>query len=278
MKRAVNASKSNKYNIYDCRPMEKSNHLSVAIITRNEEENLPACLRSVEFAGQIVVVDSESSDGTPEVARRFGCDVYNQPWMGFGPQKQFAVDKCRNKWVLVLDADERIPAETAEKIRELVAKESEFTGYSFPRKNYFQGKWIRHLGWWPDRIVRLFLSGKGRISPVQVHEAVVVNGAIKPLDAVIEHYTESSFSKILQKIDNYSTLAAGEAFREGKTSSQAEAVTRAILTFLYDYFIRLGILDGPQGLTLSVTDAVNKYFKYAKLDELNRLASSGGLN
>lgn len=254
--------------------MEKNNHLSVAIIAKDEEENLPDCLKSVRFADQIVVVDSGSSDGTPEVARRMGCDVYNQPWMGFGPQKQFAVDKCRNKWILLLDADERIPAETAEKIRKLVAEESKFAAFSFPRKNYFQGRWIRHMGWWPDRIVRLFLNGKGRISPVQVHEAVIVDGAIEPLDTVIEHYTESRFSKILQKIDHYSTLAAGEAFRKGKTSSPAEAVTRAMLTFLHDYFIRLGFLDGSQGLTLSVTDAVNKYFKYSKLCELNRRSSS----
>lgn len=245
--------------------------LSVAIITKNEVENLPDCLKSVSFAGQIVVVDSGSTDETVKIASGLGCDVFNEPWRGFGPQKQFAIDQCRNPWILVLDADERIPDDTARAIRAVVLRPSATAqGFSFSRKNYFQGRWIRHAGWWPDRVVRLFRKGRGRMTPVKVHESIEVDGVVEPLGYHIEHYTESSFSQILIKIDHYSTLGAEEAFKEGKTASIYSAVLRAKLAFLHNYILRCGFLDGHQGLTLAITDAINKFFKYAKLAELSR--------
>jgi len=246
--------------------------LSVAIITKNEEHNLPDCLKSVAFAGQIVVVDSGSTDDTVAIASAFSCEVYEEPWKGFGYQKQYAIDKCTGRWVLVLDADERIPRETAEVIRDIVSKDGSAGGYRFPRRNWFQGRWIRHMGWWPDRITRLFRREQGRMSEDAVHESVVVSGSIKDLDVPIEHYTESDFGKILVKIDRYSTLGAEEAFRKGRHASIWSASLRAVLTFFHNYFIRLGILDGAQGFTLSITDSVNKFFKYAKLSEMNRLS------
>jgi len=131
------------------------------------------------------------------------------------------------------------------------------------------------MGWWRDRITRLFRNGKGRMTEAAVHEAVDVAGQVALLDAPIEHNTESRLSEILKKIDKYSTLAAEEAFREGRRSSVWGAIVRAELTFFQDYVLRLGFLDGRQGLVLSVTDAVNKFFKYAKLSELNRQAGAG---
>jgi glycosyltransferase involved in cell wall biosynthesis len=256
--------------------MDEKIPLSVAIITKDEAANLPGCLKSVCFAKQIVVVDSGSSDGTLEIAKDFGCEVFNEPWKGFGPQKQAAIDRCREPWVLVLDADERIPPETQAAIRAVVSGGDESAdGYSFPRKNFFQGRWIRRLGWWPDRITRLFRNGKGRMTEAAVHEAVTVAGQVAALETPIEHFTESRLSEVLKKIDRYSTLAAEEACREGRTSSVAGALIRAELTFIQNYLLRLGFLDGSQGLVLSVTDAVNKFFKYAKLSELNRQAGVG---
>ena len=233
--------------------------LSVAIITQNEADHLPDCLKSIAFAAQIVVVDSGSTDDTVRIARDAGCDVYLEPWRGgFGKQKQFAVDQCRRPWVLVLDADERIPPETAMEIIRIVGDpSSRAAGYSFPRKNFFQGRWIRHAGWWPDRVIRLFQKDRGCMTPATVHEAVRVTGPVIPLDCPIEHDTESSFSRLLLKIEKYSTLGAQEAFAEGRRASARSAVYRAFLTFLQDYFLRLGILDGHQGLTLAATDAVN---------------------
>jgi glycosyltransferase involved in cell wall biosynthesis len=250
--------------------------LSVAIITKNEEENLRSCLKSVAFARQIVVVDSGSTDATLQIAVEHGCDIYNESWSGFGPQKQLAIDKCREPWVLVLDADERIPQETAEAIKAAIKNfNTREAGFSFPRKNYFQGRWIKHAGWWPDRIIRLFRKESGRMTTAAVHEAVEVKGLVGALDVPIEHFTESRLSKIIQKIDRYSTLGAEEAFKEGKRSSTGAAFLRAFFTFFQDYFLRGGLLDGLPGLTLAVTDSVNKFFKYAKLSELTRINHGG---
>jgi glycosyltransferase involved in cell wall biosynthesis len=244
--------------------------LSVAIITKNEAENLPACLESVGFAEQVVVVDSGSTDGTVEIAGGFGCQVYNEPWRGFSAQKQFAIDRCTHPWVLLLDADERVPAMTASRIIGIVQSDSdEASGYSFPRKNYFQGRWIRHL-WSGDRVVRLFRKNLGRMTAARVHEAVEVKGSVKALEVPLEHYTESGLSKLLLKIDHYTTLGAQEAFAAGKRASVWTAAFLASFAFVQSYFLKRGFLDGVQGLTLSVAESVSKYFKYAKLSELSR--------
>jgi hypothetical protein len=188
-------------------------------------------------------------------------------------QKQYAIDRCTQPWILVLDADERIPPETAASIREVVTrpeKEGHPVGYTFPRRNYFQGRWIRHNGWWPDRILRLFRREKGRMSPARVHEGLEVKGLVAALEDPIDHFTESRLSAVLQKIDRYSTLGALEAYEEGKRATVWAAFSRAGFTFLQGYFLRLGMLDGVQGLTLAMTDSINKFFKYAKLSELSR--------
>jgi glycosyltransferase involved in cell wall biosynthesis len=251
--------------------------LSVAMIVKNEAENLPDCLRNVAFARQIVVVDSGSHDETLRIASDFGCDVFNEPWRGFGPQKQFAVEQCREAWILVLDADERLPPETARVIRQIIDFPGNVNGYSFPRKNFFQGRWIRHAGWWPDRVVRLFRRGQGsRLTEAVIHEAIAVEGRVETLEVPIEHLTEGDLGRIIRKIDRYSTLGAQQAFAEGKRCSIGSACLRAGFTFFQDYLLRGGLLDGPQGLTLAVTDAVNKFFKYAKLNELNRRAVEQG--
>ena len=250
--------------------------LSVAIITKDEAENMPGCLESVRFADQIVVVDSGSIDDTVKIAQDSGCEVFVEKWSGFGPQKQFAIDKCKYPWVLVLDADERIPDETAAVIRDIVSnKSSDAAGYSFSRKNWFQGRWIKHI-WGGDRVVRLFRRGQGQMTPDAVHEAVAVSGVVKALDVPIEHFTESDLSRILMKIDHYSTLGAQAAFKNGGKATVWSALFRAALSLFQNYFLKLGIFDGSQGLTLSILDSVNKFFKYAKLSELhNRFESSG---
>lgn len=199
------------------------------------------------------MVDSGSTDDTVKIASAFGCDVFVEKWRGFGPQKQFAIDKCKNRWVLVLDADERIPPETAMAIEDIVSKGSDnVAGYSFPRNNWFQGRWIKHL-WGRDRIVRLFQKELGRMTPAAVHESVEVNGTVKALEAPMEHFTESDLSRILIKIDHYSTLGAQEAFSEDRKATIWSASFRAALAFFQSYFLKLGVLDGAQGFTLSIT-------------------------
>jgi len=249
--------------------MEKT-PLSAAIITKNEEENLPDCLGSLFFSDQIVLVDSGSTDRTVDIARAYGCDIFIESWKGFGPQKQFAISQCRNDWVFVIDADERIPAETMSAIKEVVSGPGDISGYYLPRKNYFQDKWIRHMGWWPDPVLRLFRKNCGRMTAASVHEAVLVDGKVEMLNFPIEHRTESRLSEILKKIDHYSTLSAQEAFNRGQKASIWSAAIRADLNFIHNYFIRLGFLDGRQGLVLSITDSINKFFKYAKLYEMTK--------
>jgi len=220
-----------------------------------------------------VVVDAKTTDATAELAAMRGAKVFIEQWKGFGPLKQYAIDQCRNNWILIVDADEYIPEETAMIIKEIVNRSRAAAGYSFPRKNYFQDRWIKHSGWWPDRVVRLFQKGRGRMSRARVHESLEIDGPVEKLRAPIEHYTEGRLSKVLLKIDQYSTLGAEEAYASGQACSAWSAGVRALATFIRDYFLKLGILDGRQGFILATTDSINKFFKYAKLNELNRIRS-----
>jgi glycosyltransferase involved in cell wall biosynthesis len=157
--------------------------LSVAIITKNEEERLPNCLKSVTFADEILVVDSGSRDGTVELAKSFGARVLIEAWRGYSGQKQYAVDQCLHDWVLILDADERIPQETAQVIRqELAGNDATISAYGFRRKNFLHDKWIEHCGWWPDRIVRLVNRKAGGFDGRPVHEKWITEGKVRDLD------------------------------------------------------------------------------------------------
>jgi len=247
--------------------MNKIN-LSVAIITFNEEDRLSDCLASLSFASDVVVVDSGSKDRTVDIAEEYGARVFLQPWLGFGPQKQFAIDKCDHEWVLVLDADERIPGETAEAISAAITGEG-FEGYSLPRKNVFSGRWIKRMGWWPDRVVRLFHKTAGRMSEHLVHEAVLVEGRVGEIKDPIIHLTNRDLRQTIEKINKYSTIGAEELFVKKRKVNVFTPIMRGGWAFFYNYFFRFGFLDGYQGLVVAVSDCVNKFFKYAKLKEMN---------
>jgi len=188
--------------------------LSVAIITKNEEDRLPCCLRSVAFADDIVVVDSGSTDATVGVAQGFGCRVFAEQWKGFGPQKNSAVSKCRNQWVLVIDADERLEAAGRAAIAEAVARPGA-AAYELNRKNFLGGRWMRHSGYWPDRQVRLVRKGKGSFQG-RIHERWVTGGGVMRLEACIEHHALSGYADMLKTMDEYSTLIRSEERRVGK--------------------------------------------------------------
>ncbi|MFP4037406.1 MAG: glycosyltransferase family 2 protein [Desulfobacteraceae bacterium] len=246
----------------------------MAVITRDEEDRLPACLSSVAFAGDLVVVDSGSTDSTVLIAREMGARVFEEPWRGFSAQKQFAVDQCLNDWVLVLDADESLPPETARAAAGAVqgAKEG-VTAFSFRRKNLLHGRWIRRCGWWPDRVVRLVDRRAGAFDGRLVHEGWVVRrGEVKALDEPIEHRSFRSYSDLAAKMEAYSDLAARAMFEEGRSINPLYPVLHGGWMFFRTYFLELGFLVGFDGLVISVMNAGGSFLKYAKLLELRRYA------
>jgi glycosyltransferase involved in cell wall biosynthesis len=247
--------------------------ISVAIITKNEEEQLPDCLKSVAFVDDIVVVDSGSADRTVEIAGRFGCRVFQEDWKGYGPQKNSAVEKCRHEWVFLLDADERVPRETADSIATVLADPSA-DAYSFRRKNYLHGRWLRHSGYWPDRQIRLVNKSHGSFRGM-IHEQWSTEGRIVDLDAHIDHYAFSGYSDMLQTLNDYSTVIAEEMHASGRRANALSPVYHGVGMFLKIYLIEMGFLDGLDGLVTALTKAGGSFFKYAKLIELQQRKRAG---
>ncbi|MGO9614694.1 MAG: glycosyltransferase family 2 protein [Dissulfurispiraceae bacterium] len=242
--------------------------LSVAIITRNEEKNIVACLKSVSFADDIVVVDSGSTDRTVEIAKDFGTRIFIEQWKGYGPQKNSTIEKCVNDWVLILDADERLAAEAIESVIE-VLKRPTAAAYALKRRNYLHGKWIKHSGYWPDKQIRLVNKTMGTFHSA-IHEKWVAEGPVKELDVCIEHFGFESYSDMLRTLDDYSTIIAKDLFSSGRRANFSSPVYHGIGMFLKIYLFELGLLDGMDGLVIAITKAGGSFFKYAKLLELQR--------
>ena len=244
--------------------------LSVAIITLDEEDRLPRCLESLSFADEIVVVDSGSQYDTVRNAESFGCKVLFQPWQGYARQKQYAVEQCENDLVLILDSDERVPKETSKIIQEiLVRNDGTYAGYSFFRKNFFHEKWIRHCGWWPNRVLRLVDRRRGRFRFHLVHESWICDGPVKALDTAIEHYSFRNYADLIHKMQIYSTLAAEQMFQRERRAGWWSPISHGIWTFLRTYFIERGIMEGFDGFVIALTNAGGSFMKYAKLREAN---------
>ncbi len=237
--------------------------MSVVIITKNEELNIRDALKSVEDAGEIVVVDSFSSDRTVGICREFTDRVFQHSWEGFARQKQKAVDYARGPWVLILDADERVTPALKAEIADIISG-TDCSGFYVPRENYFIGKWIRHGGWWPDHTLRLFRKDRGRLEVRRVHEKVVVEGRTGYLRTPLKHYTYRSISDFTKRMDIYSTLAAEEKMKTAGKTGLFSLTARPLATFVKMYFLRLGFLDGVRGLLLAVLYSYYTFLKYAK--------------
>lgn len=240
--------------------------LSVIIITRNEADNIQACLDSVRFANEWIIVDSGSTDGTVEIARAAGATVIRtEDWPGFGPQKNRALDAAQGEWVLSLDADERITDELREEILAVIAQ-PRHDAYALPRLSSFCGRFIRHSGWYPDYIVRLFRRGTARFTGDLVHERIVTQqGSVGRLNAHIVHYSYLDDETALRKLNQYSTLGAQQAFAAGKRAGLGKAVAHALSSFLRSFFFKRGFLDGRAGLMVAISAAESSYHKYLKL-------------
>jgi len=244
--------------------------LSVCIIALNQEANIGDCLASVSFADDIVVVDTGSADRTVEVARTYTDRVLQADWQGFGRTKNYALDQARGEWVFSLDTDERVPPALQAEILGVVAADGPLDGYRVPRRNYFCGRWVRRLGWYPDYTLRLFRRGRGRFRDREVHEEVVVDGPVGTLKTPLEHYSYRSVSEYVARMDRYARLAARELAKAGRRPYPGELFFRPLCSFFHFYFIRGGILEGAPGYTLAVLMSMYKFLKYYYLRELAR--------
>ncbi len=258
--------------------------LSVAIITLNEEHNLPRTLASVqwagEFAAEIIVVDSGSTDRTVEIARSFGARVIERPWPGFAAQKNFAIAQCTGAWILTLDADEELSPQLQHQICTLLPSNPPTDAFYLRRRNLFLGRWIKHGGFYPDPKLRLFRRAAG-IQPLEftarpVHETIAFNGPTRTLDFDLIHQAYPTLSTYIEHMDRYSTLSAEILISKGRTSASLLAFVWNIylvpyITFQWNYFYRLGFLDGREGLLLHLNQAAYTSWKYAKAWEKSRI-------
>jgi len=270
-------------------------NLSVVIIAYNEEANIARTLESVQplvsdDKGEIIVVDSGSTDRTVEIAKSFGAKVFIEEWKGYAAQKNSAIDKAEGDWILSLDADENLDPELVENLKggrsastnrpyewclTLAAGNAGKgvpVGFSIQRKNFFLGRWMEHGGFWPDPKLRLFRRTHGRFEKRAVHETVKVDGYIARLGSgAILHHSYPTLSDYIDHMNRYSSLGAEMVAAKGKVRfSVANIVLRPIFTFIYNYFFRLGFLDGREGLLLHLYHAVYVSWKYSKAWELSR--------
>lgn len=243
--------------------------LSVVIIAKNEAERIEECLASVAWADEIVLVDSGSTDATCDIARRYTDKVHVIPWRGFGPQKQAAVALAGHDWVLNVDCDERVTPELAEEIRRILSLDAPQGAYSVPRRTFLGRKEIKHCGWYPDRTIRLFNRTTAHYSDSMVHERVVTDGATAACREHLLHYSFAGLSPLLTKLNHYSDLSARQMFDQGRRCSLFDLTARPLFAFFKTYILRLGFLDGLEGLEISVTTALLTFSKYIKLRELH---------
>jgi len=244
--------------------------LAAVVIARNEEGNIERCLRSLAFCDEIIVVDSGSTDRTVEIAKSLATKVDTRPWSGYAEQKNFANSLAQADWILSVDADEEVPPSLREEILSAISGAPEATAFTMPRKTIQFGKWIRHGGWYPNRIVRLFRKSRGKWVGNDVHEYWDTSGTVAPLRCDLLHYSFSGISDQVARNNQYSSLGARKLMREGRSFSSLGLVGKSISKFFETYLLKLGFLDGYPGFIISVSAAYSVFLKWAKLWELQR--------
>ncbi len=245
--------------------------LTVVVITRNEARVIARCLESVAWADHIVVLDSASTDGTPDIARKLRAQVTTSPdWPGFGPQKNRALEMATGDWVLSLDADEWVTPELRKEIEVAMREPGNNAAFRLPRLSSYCGRFMRHSGWWPDYVTRLFRRRAARFSPDLVHERLIVDGTTGTLQASLMHEAIVDLEDALHKMNAYSTAGAVMQSERGKTGSLTSAVLHGAWTFVRTYLLRRGFLDGREGFMLAVSNAEGAYYRYLKLALLGK--------
>lgn len=247
-------------------------HLSIILITRDESAHIRACLDSVLWADEIVVVDAGSRDDTIAICREYTDKVYvSEDWPGFGSQKNRALSYATGEWVLSVDADERVSPALRQEIEQAVAS-GRFVAYEIPRLSTYCGRILRHGGWWPDHVLRLFKREQGRFSNSRVHEKVMVTGAWGRLQEPLIHESFGSLEEVLDKVNRYSSEGARMLHEQGKQGGIWAALSHGLWTFVKTYFLKAGLIDGREGLMLAISNAEGTYYRYLKLAYLNRQA------
>ena len=237
--------------------------LSAIIITKNEADNIGACLDALAFCDERIVVDAGSDDDTCAIARDKGAQVVVHAWQGFGAQKNFALSLARGDWVLSIDADERVSPDLAAAIEEAIEQDGA-DGYEFPRLSSFCGRPMRHSGWYPDYVLRLFRRQCGRFTDVIVHERVICEGRLARLSPPLIHHPVLKLEDALSRVDRYSTASAEAIVNSGRRVRFVTGIGHGLASFLRAYVLRAGFLDGAEGFLLAVANAEGSYYRYMK--------------
>jgi glycosyltransferase involved in cell wall biosynthesis len=247
--------------------------ISSLIIAKNEEANIKRCIESqLNCIDEIfILLDDSTSDSSEIIIKTYPQVRYEKiKWLGYSETKSYGLTKLSHKWVLWLDADEELTAELQQTLTAFKQSKPQFNAYSIARRAYFLGKWIKHCGWYPGRVVRLFDKEKSVFSNNDVHEKLNVNGAIGELNTDINHYTDPTIEHYYDKFNRYTSLAAKDFSKKKSKVSLSDLILRPIFIFIKMYFIRGGFLDGRHGFILSVFSANYVFTKYAKIWEASR--------
>ena len=242
--------------------------ISACVTAGNEEQKIRRCLQSLTWCDEIIVVDSFSTDRTVDISREFTERVYQHEWLGYIGQKNLIRGMATHPWVLFLDADEEVSPELRDEILEqLEGGRPSYFGYRFPRTVFYLGKWIRHGEWYPDLKLRLFRKDHGRSAGQEPHDHVLVDGPVKTLKSSLHHYTYDDIRDHLETVNRFSTITAQEKRLHGDRFRMVDILFRPLFRFLKAYFLKLGFLDGMQGLIIAMVSAYGVFMKYAKLWE-----------
>ncbi|MFH0731009.1 MAG: glycosyltransferase family 2 protein [Pseudomonadota bacterium] len=245
-------------------------NISVYIITWNEIDKIKAAISSIDWADELIVADSNSTDGTTEAAAAMGAKIIQIPFNGFGDLRNQAIAACTHEWIFSLDSDERCTPEVRDEIKNIIRSDEALDAYYVPRKNFFMGKWIRHSGYYPDyRQPQLFRKGVLEFKNDPVHEEFVLHTSKPPgyLKNPIRQIPFRNFEEILRKANRYSSLGAIKLAEKGKTAGMSRAFFHASWSFIQHFFIKRGFLDGWAGFVIAFGNFEGTFYKYAKLHE-----------
>jgi glycosyltransferase involved in cell wall biosynthesis len=247
------------------KPSRPPPSISVAIIARDEAHAIADCLRSVAWADERIVLDSGSTDDTVAIARGLGARVEVTDWPGYGAQKNRALALCSGDWILSLDADEQVSDALRDEIQSAVSDPGEAVGFRMPRLSSYCGRRMRHGGWWPDHVLRLFRRGHGRFSDDAVHERLIVDGRMATLRQPLLHDAYVDLEEVVDKVNRYSSAGARQMYAAGRRTTLPATIGHAVWAFIRTYVLRAGFLDGREGFLLAVSNAEGTYYRYAKL-------------